>query len=278
VKRYSRRDFVASTGAIAACALSAAGSTQDGTAFRDGHTPITQPELDEIARREFGGKLTCVRTPESVDGPYYIESSQERRSIAEAQRGVRLRLGITVLNAHLGGNVCGPLRGCIVDIWQANAQGVYSNEIAALQGTDTTGQTFLRGHQVTDDNGYVEFDTIVPGWEIVPVPAPVIVVQRTTHIHVKVFSEHKVATTQLYLPDQFLDELYSSVEPYSAYRSLKLPGSDRHYDRIRNTADHEYLTDKAKPMDLARERGGIVAKALIGVTTLGSRGIKTLFR
>lgn len=42
-------------------------------------------------------------------------------------------------------------------VWQTDATGLYSNVGTDLQPMDTVGQTFLR---VTDENGYVEFETI----------------------------------------------------------------------------------------------------------------------
>src|SRR5258705_4715165 len=41
---------------------------------------------------------------------------------------------------------------------------------------NTVGQTFLRGHQITDSNGAVTFKTIIPGWYS----------GRTVHIHVMI--------------------------------------------------------------------------------------------
>jgi protocatechuate 3,4-dioxygenase beta subunit len=131
---------------------------------------------------------------------------------------------------------------------------------------------------VTDDNGYVEFDTIVPGWEFVETPAPSGVVRRTTHIHVKVFSDFKVATTQLFFPDDYMNELYAGVQPYAANRSMEAPGSGRRYDRITNTEDREFLSSESRPMSLERNANGIVAKATIGLATLGTRRLQTLFR
>jgi len=58
-----------------------------------------------------------------------------------------------------------------------------------LQATDTVGQTFMRGHEVTGTTGQVEFDSVVPGWEIGRNVA------RATHVHVKVFHENKVLAT-----------------------------------------------------------------------------------
>jgi protocatechuate 3,4-dioxygenase beta subunit len=89
---------------------------------------------------------------------------------------------------------------------------LYSNVAADAQNTDTKDATFLRGHQVTGEAGYVEFDTILPGWYIGPAP-PLGTVPRTSHVHVKVFHEYKIATAQLFFPDALLDEVYANVEP-----------------------------------------------------------------
>lgn len=57
------------------------------------------------------------------------------------------------------------------------AAGVSAEAAAAGQQTATTDDyTWLRGVQQTDEDGMVEFDTIVPGWYS----------GRTAHIHVKV--------------------------------------------------------------------------------------------
>jgi protocatechuate 3,4-dioxygenase beta subunit len=104
------------------------------------------------------------------------------------------------------------------------------------------------------------------------------VVLRATHIHVKVFQEHKVATTQLYFPDEFLHELYASVDPYTTHRTSTAPGVRRSFDRIRNGEDRNFVADQSKPMEIRREGNGIFAQATIGIVTLGSRGVPSLFR
>ena len=86
--------------------------------------------------------------------------------------------------------------------------------------------------------GYVEFETIVPGWEIVAAAPPVVAARRTTHIHVKAFHGREVLTAQLYFPDQLIDELYTSVEPYKSHQLLTAPGLTRSYERIRNARGH----------------------------------------
>ena len=71
---------------------------------------------------------------------------------------------------------------------------------------DTSGETFLRGRQVTDAEGRVEFETIYPGWY----PG------RTVHIHFRAFtSEGRLIASQLYFPDEVSDAVFES-EPYSA--------------------------------------------------------------
>ena len=76
-----------------------------------------------------------------------------------------------------------------MDIWHANSQGVYSG----VKDMGTTEENFLRGYQVTDNNGTVHFTTIYPGWYD----------GRAIHIHDKVrtFNGSKKTlewTTQLY--------------------------------------------------------------------------------
>ena len=88
-----------------------------------------------------------------------------------------------------------------------------------------TGQTFLRGCQITDSNGAVTFKTIVPGWHS----------GRTIHIHVMIrtFSSTGTAltefTTQLSFDQTLIDSLAKSVSPYS---SRGLPDTTNAEDSI----------------------------------------------
>lgn len=245
-----------------ACAAGPSAMAQ--RAWRDGKTPITLAEIEEMMRAQAGGKLTCVRTPDAPDGPYYLPSSLQRRALTEGRPGVRVRLGITVANALIEGNSCAPLRGAIVDIWQADAVGEYSNLAADLQTHDTSGGTFLRGHQVTDDNGYAEFDTIVPGWYVTGGVA------RAPHIHMKVFHEYKITTAQLSFPDDLIDEIYATEQPYAAHRS-EVSGQQT-YQRIPNSEDIVFDMGFSAPMTIARENKGVFAAATVGIITMGVNG------
>lgn len=56
------------------------------------------------------------------------------------------------LSGTLSGVTCGRIKGATLEIWQADARGVY----------DTAGYR-LRGRQLTDAEGRYRFETIVPG-------------------------------------------------------------------------------------------------------------------
>jgi protocatechuate 3,4-dioxygenase beta subunit len=269
-----RRFLIGSALVLAAGSTGVAGAQQ----MLDGRTPFTRKQLDAFVNRMGGATLSCVRTPETNEGPFYYESSLERRSLVEGHQGVPLRLGIVAAGV-VGQSACLPLSGAVVDVWQTDGLGLYSNVGHDLQTVDTTAQTFLRGHQITDESGYVEFDTVVPGWELVPAPEPLKVLRRTTHIHVKVFHERQVVTTQLYLPDPLLDELYAGVEPYKSHRQMTAPGLDRYYERVRNHEDLIFPTDQARPLEVERSAKGLFAKAIIGFAgTMGNRGYSSRWK
>ena len=105
----------------------------------------------------------CARlTPELTEGPYWVNEMLRRSDVRAntstakstagvQQQGVPLNLTINVYNAS---NHCSPLNGVAVDIWHANAHGLYSDESSQQSGGgttngDSTGQNFLRDYQVT---------------------------------------------------------------------------------------------------------------------------------
>lgn len=269
----NRRRFVQSLAASAAAAPATL-----ALAEMDGRAPITRAQWESLMVRMSNATLTCERTVEIGEGPFYYDSSPERRSLVEGRPGVPLRLGITVAGVA-NGSGCIPLAGAVVDLWLADATGLYSNVGADLQNVDTTGQTFLRGHQTTDDTGYVEFDIVVPGWEIVPMPPPVNVFRRTSHIHVKVFHERQILATQLYLPDALLDHLYSNVHPYKEHRRMTVPGIAGYFDRIRNRDDVNFSTSRSRPLAIERTSTGLSASAVVGFAgSMGTRGLPSRWK
>jgi protocatechuate 3,4-dioxygenase beta subunit len=64
-------------------------------------------------------------------------------------------------------NTCEALKDIAVEIWAANATGVYSGVVNEMNGNpnDTANlqRQALRGVQITGNDGSVSFETIVPG-------------------------------------------------------------------------------------------------------------------
>ena len=141
------------------------------------------------------GAVSCILTPELTEGPYYVPNEAVRRNITEGKTGTPLRLHLSVVDA----STCKAVKGASVDIWHADADGVYSG----VQGN--TG-TFLRGVQKTDRNGLAVFDTIYPGWYR----------GRAVHIHVKVHvGGNVVHTGQFFFSDALSDQVYKAA-PYAS--------------------------------------------------------------
>jgi len=142
--------------------------------------------------------------PQAVEGPYYFDPKLVRSDIAEGRPGVRLTLVLKFI--ELG--ACTPIAGARVDIWHADARGVYSGYAGQGDRRDvsTKGETYLRGTQTTGADGTATFLTVFPGWY----PG------RTPHIHLKAFiSDRAVLTGQAYFEDRLSSRIYRERAPYS---------------------------------------------------------------
>jgi hypothetical protein len=79
-----------------------------------------------------------------------------RKDVKEGQQGIDLYLEAQYIDI----TTCEPVPALYVDIWNANATGVYSGVESGQGGLNTT---FLRGIQKTDEEGVASFETIFPG-------------------------------------------------------------------------------------------------------------------
>jgi protocatechuate 3,4-dioxygenase beta subunit len=203
--------------------------------------PPISPELS-AAQKSASTNKTCTLTPsliesegtpQQTEGPYFVDDMPNRSDIrsdpsdGSVQQGIPLHLVIHVYGVDNNGS-CSPLKGARVDIWHANSQGVYSD----VSDQGTTGKKFLRGYQVTDNNGTANFTTIYPGWYQ----------GRAIHVHDKVRtfngSEKTLEwTSQLY----FDNSINKQVHKYSPYNKHGSPDMTNEQDGIYTGASTDQL-------------------------------------
>jgi len=221
--RFTRRTSIVKLGGLVAGALGVSG-WEAGSA---GAGPAAVAS----------GAVSCVLTPEQTEGPYYIPGELVRRNITEGRPGTPLLLRAYVVDA----STCRAIRNAAVDVWHADASGVYSGF-----GAGAPNRTFMRGIQRTSAKGLALFRTVYPGWYQ----------GRTVHIHVKVhIGGNVVHTGQLYFADRVTDV---------AYR--KAPYTSRPNRTTRNADDAIYRNGGRKSlMAVRRDGSGYVATITMGV-------------
>ncbi|HEY6400001.1 MAG TPA: hypothetical protein VI479_01240, partial [Blastocatellia bacterium] len=204
----NRRDSLRMIGAAGATALLGQGAGQ----ILGVSSPGSTVEAASLAQNRNGwaNKIDCVVQPALTEGPYFVDEKLNRFDIRSdpatnaVKEGALFKLNLNVV--HVARHACIPVPGAQVDIWHCDALGAYSDigpggggmppggEMPPGGGTppsggtppdggmppqggnpDTTGQKFLRGYQITDSNGSVQFTTIYPGYYV----------GRAVHIHFK---------------------------------------------------------------------------------------------
>ncbi len=168
-----------------------------------------------------GGALACVATPEQTEGPYFIDERLLRSDIrsdpADGSVSAGAPLLISMRVAAIGKDGCKPLAGALVDLWQCDALGYYSD--TADPGFNTKGKKFLRGYQVSDADGRVQLTTIYPG----------AYAGRAVHIHFKVSTDPKAGaarefTSQFYFDDALTDRVHAGG-PYAKKGAQRVKNS-----------------------------------------------------
>jgi uncharacterized protein (TIGR03437 family) len=152
---------------------------------------------------------TCLATPAQTEGPYFVEENLNRSDIRSdpatgvIKPGVLLTIKITISQST--NTACAVLPGARVEIWHCDATGLYSD----VAQNNTGNQEFLRGYQITDENGVVNFTTIYPGWYR----------GRAVHIHFKVRTysgETRLDefTSQFFFDESLTDTIHAQA-PYN---------------------------------------------------------------
>ncbi|KAE9365735.1 aromatic compound dioxygenase [Stipitochalara longipes BDJ] len=220
----------------------------------------------------FSGKKSCVLSPETTEGPFYVIGESIRTKLGDGQLGVPLHLDIQVIDV----NTCQPLNNTFLEMWTANSTGVYSGALAIPNGSGmgdkaNLNNQFLRGVQKTDDDGVVQFETIFPGHYT----------GRATHVHVithldaQANANNTIWNTKVsHIGQAFFDQdLINKIESTAPYNTNQQAMSKNAADAIllqeAATADpfFEYVQLSSDLKD------GIFAWFSFGVNTTLYRGI-----
>jgi protocatechuate 3,4-dioxygenase beta subunit len=160
---------------------------------------------------------SCSRITEETAGPFPgdgsngpevltqsgVVRSDIRSSFGAASgvaTGVPFLITLTVVDITNG---CAPAPGRAVYVWHCDALGRYS-----LYSPGITSENYLRGVQVTDADGQVTFQSIVPGCYS----------GRWPHVHFEVYpsldsitsAANSIATSQLALPQSMCDAVFAT--------------------------------------------------------------------
>jgi protocatechuate 3,4-dioxygenase beta subunit len=165
-------------------------------------------------------------------------------STGAVREGVQLTIAVNV--SIVSADSCVPLSGAMFDIWHCDAVGVYSD--VNEQGFNTVGRKFLRGYQVADTNGRVQFTTVYPGWYQ----------GRATHIHFKIRNSNQEFTSQFFFDDN-LSDLVNARAPYSQKGAA---------GRLKNSADSIYEQSNGQTLlNVITSGDGYTATFDIGLRT-----------
>jgi protocatechuate 3,4-dioxygenase beta subunit len=233
--RMTRRRALALLGSVGLGAVVAACSDGDGTRDAGGPNSSTSSTGSTGA----ADTVDCVLTPELMEGPFYLDVDAVRSDITDGKPGTPLMLAITVADA----SGCAAVPGAAVDVWHADAEGVYSG-VGNVAASDPRS---LRGTQITDARGRCEFRTIYPGWY----PG------RAVHIHVKVHAAGEtIHTGQLFFPKGVTSAVYRRA-PYASRGPVDTP----------NDADGIYRSAGANVAVVRVARNGVShrGEVIVGV-------------
>lgn len=159
----------------------------------------------------------CSLIPAEIEGPFPTKQLSSsgiyfRKNIIEDRAGTRLNVKLKII----GVENCLPMEGLFVDIWHCDKDGVYSSYAVAQNPGGLASTTWLRGYQVTDANGEVEFETIFPGWYN----------GRICHIHFQIqntITENTFADGRI---SQFTFDIATKNAIYAANPAVYTKGND----------------------------------------------------
>ncbi|CAK7217761.1 hypothetical protein SBRCBS47491_003280 [Sporothrix bragantina] len=235
-------------------------------ALSHNETGLRHVDSNTPSKTVFGANTSCVLTPDNVEGPYFVWGEDLRSDITDNEPGVPLHLELQLIDVE----TCQPAQAVLIDLWACNSTGAYSGVSAAGQGG--LASTFLRGVQMSDAEGVVDFDTVFPGHYM----------GRATHQHIVAHISAQSGDTNpqnhsytgghiAHISQLFFDQaLIHQVEQTSPYNANPVPLTTNAEDMFTGFAaspaydpfvEYVFLGDKG---DLAY---GLFAWAELGINT-----------
>jgi protocatechuate 3,4-dioxygenase beta subunit len=221
-----RRRVLLGAAGLAATTLLTAWGCGGGSADSTSDSSASSGSSDSSGSSGSTSTGTCAVSAEETEGPFPADGSNTidgtvsnalaltgivRSDIRSSfgtmtgtAAGVVTTLKLTLVDTNAS---CADLSGYAVYVWHCDRDGEYS-----LYGATT--QNYLRGVQQTDADGLATFTTIFPACYS----------GRMPHIHIEVYRStttatsytNKLKTTQLALPTDVCDTVYSTASGYSA--------------------------------------------------------------
>lgn len=144
--------------------------------------------------------VNCPLIPTETAGPFPLDLTENdtffRQDVREDRTGVQLNLRLKII----GASNCEPMPNVRVNIWHCDKDGLYSG-YSQNNNPGQAGLTYLRGYQIADASGEVEFITILPGWYT----------GRICHIHFQVYvSSSYSAISQLTFDTATKNAIYTA--------------------------------------------------------------------
>ena len=246
----SRRGALAALGGAGLVLLTRWPSTGASAAGVSTSSPVSTVPIGSLPDQ-------LVVTPGETGGPFPADGSNangaggianvlaDPRSVRQdlradldgtnVQEGVPMTLQVRVVDDA----TAQPLAGAAVYVWHCNRDGAYSAYQSRMLPQDESERSFLRGVQLTDAQGVVTFQTILPGRYQ----------GRAFHIHFEVFADgtyaDKLLTSQMAIDDAQIDALYAAAAGYE--QALRTDTDNAADGVFGDGVDHQLLTVTGDP-------------------------------
>ncbi|KAF2205523.1 aromatic compound dioxygenase [Delitschia confertaspora ATCC 74209] len=170
---------------------------------------------------EFSEAAACTLDPESTEGPYWVSGELIRSDVLTGEKGAITHLDINVIDV----SNCKPVTDAYVELWGANATGVYTGVAAKGNGDGSKSAiatNALRGLQPSGPNGTAQFITVIPGHYV----------GRTNHLHTIIHHGAKLLPNntisggtishvgQFYIEQNFLGQV-EATSPYNTNKQAQ---------------------------------------------------------